>query len=264
MKCYKCNAEIPDGSKFCMECGAEQKKDKTCPKCGMAGLPEEALFCPNCGQSLKNDSGLKDKHEEANTINKEQEDNVTFPPTGDSISWFFPLYGITIGKTTMAEAKRMGYEPIGNGLTGIATSFFNKLIAPSSYIGEWSVETHGARFYKPSGKNVIANLSICTYLYGKFPAEWEKKYNISFSNSYNEWKEFMEKMRFTVFVAIAPPTNISSVPSGKLLLAVLICTSSDKKLEVRLHFNFKNNNGEKDIADSKNSLDDIFMKCLTA
>ena len=261
MKCCKCEAEIPDGSKFCMECGAEQFKGKSCQKCGMTGLPEEALFCPNCGKQFNTTPISKTSERTGNIV--EHEKHNMLPPAGDSISWFFPLYGITIGKTTMAEAKAMGYEPESNGVVGLASSFFNKHISSSAYIGEWTVRKNGAYFNKPSGKDFIDSLSISTFLYGKFPEEWEKKYNVSLSSSYNEWKGFMERMGFSIFIPIAPPTNISSSPSGKLPLAVLICTSSDKKLEVRLHFGIGNKNIEGSITDAANYLSMISMKCLT-
>lgn len=54
--CPKCGAQIPAGSKFCMECGekieAQQPKDKiVCPQCGKS--IEQGKFCPECGQKLE-------------------------------------------------------------------------------------------------------------------------------------------------------------------------------------------------------------------
>lgn len=67
MKCINCGKEIPENSKFCMECGTSVvQKEITCKKCGQA-LPAGAKFCSNCGVSTevfeasllsKNDKGF--------------------------------------------------------------------------------------------------------------------------------------------------------------------------------------------------------------
>ncbi|MGA9140622.1 MAG: SPFH domain-containing protein [Methanocella sp.] len=49
--CSKCNANVPDGAKFCPSCGAKQEAAAFCPNCG-AKLPPGAKFCPSCGQKL--------------------------------------------------------------------------------------------------------------------------------------------------------------------------------------------------------------------
>lgn len=47
--CASCNASIPAGSKFCLECGTKvEDKPGFCMSCG-ASLPPEAKFCPSCG-----------------------------------------------------------------------------------------------------------------------------------------------------------------------------------------------------------------------
>ena len=48
MLCPACGKKTPKG-KFCMECGASLVK--TCPKCGNA-LPTDGKFCPECGEQL--------------------------------------------------------------------------------------------------------------------------------------------------------------------------------------------------------------------
>ena len=50
MKCLKCQFEIPDDSKFCLECG--EKIETTCPQCGKK-LPVGSKFCNECGYNLK-------------------------------------------------------------------------------------------------------------------------------------------------------------------------------------------------------------------
>lgn len=47
--CASCNASIPAGSKFCLQCGTKvEDKPGFCMSCG-ASLPLEAKFCPSCG-----------------------------------------------------------------------------------------------------------------------------------------------------------------------------------------------------------------------
>lgn len=52
MKCVKCNAELPEGAKFCNMCGAKQETNspKYCVQCGSA-LLNGAAFCSDCGAS---------------------------------------------------------------------------------------------------------------------------------------------------------------------------------------------------------------------
>lgn len=47
--CPNCNSEVPENSKFCMECGASLAAK--CAKCG-AELPRGAKFCLECGEKL--------------------------------------------------------------------------------------------------------------------------------------------------------------------------------------------------------------------
>jgi class 3 adenylate cyclase len=59
MKCPKCQFEIPEGSKFCLECG--HQIELRCPSCSKT-LPIDAKFCYECGYklSLPSEAPLKD------------------------------------------------------------------------------------------------------------------------------------------------------------------------------------------------------------
>lgn len=48
VKCPNCQNEVPEGSKFCMNCGTKIETP-TCKKCG-AKLSSNAKFCPECGE----------------------------------------------------------------------------------------------------------------------------------------------------------------------------------------------------------------------
>ncbi|HJJ82686.1 MAG TPA: zinc ribbon domain-containing protein, partial [Methanocorpusculum sp.] len=48
--CPKCGAAVPDGAKFCPECGKKMGAS-ACPKCG-AELSAGAKFCPECGERV--------------------------------------------------------------------------------------------------------------------------------------------------------------------------------------------------------------------
>ncbi len=56
MKCFNCNKDIVENSKFCKYCGAKQpekqhKEARTCPHCSRPNSPE-SKFCIYCGSSL--------------------------------------------------------------------------------------------------------------------------------------------------------------------------------------------------------------------
>jgi class 3 adenylate cyclase len=49
MRCPRCDADTPEGAKFCLECGTPLKL--RCPQCGADVLPR-AKFCGECGTPL--------------------------------------------------------------------------------------------------------------------------------------------------------------------------------------------------------------------
>src|ERR1700737_1683371 len=49
MRCSRCGADCPAGTKFCGQCGAALSSN--CPSCGAANPPEHK-FCGQCGASL--------------------------------------------------------------------------------------------------------------------------------------------------------------------------------------------------------------------
>lgn len=64
MICSKCNCEIPDGSKFCTNCGATVSapadNKKFCENCGLE-LPKGARFCAVCGAPVNSGAAAEVK-----------------------------------------------------------------------------------------------------------------------------------------------------------------------------------------------------------
>lgn len=52
MFCSKCSAQIPSGSKFCLQCGEKVSDVLYCMNCGEK-LPPNAKFCLKCGNKVK-------------------------------------------------------------------------------------------------------------------------------------------------------------------------------------------------------------------
>jgi class 3 adenylate cyclase/tetratricopeptide (TPR) repeat protein len=56
MRCPKCNAESPEGKRFCGDCGTTL--ENRCPQCG-ADIPAGKRFCGDCGAALAPGNSLK-------------------------------------------------------------------------------------------------------------------------------------------------------------------------------------------------------------
>ena len=50
--CDACGAALPEGAKFCPECGKPAVKKSVCPVCGAVPGAENAKFCAECGAPL--------------------------------------------------------------------------------------------------------------------------------------------------------------------------------------------------------------------
>lgn len=48
IKCPNCGSEVPENSKFCLECGTKMATEWQCKNCGEM-VPANAKFCGNCG-----------------------------------------------------------------------------------------------------------------------------------------------------------------------------------------------------------------------
>ena len=50
--CSKCNAEVPTGSRFCLQCGQKVNDVIHCVDCGEK-IIANAKFCPSCGKKTR-------------------------------------------------------------------------------------------------------------------------------------------------------------------------------------------------------------------
>lgn len=50
--CQSCHAPLPQGARFCAQCGQPVPAPKTCPQCH-AQVPDGARFCSACGEPLQ-------------------------------------------------------------------------------------------------------------------------------------------------------------------------------------------------------------------
>ncbi|CAG0968987.1 DNA-directed RNA polymerase subunit E' [Anaerolineae bacterium] len=49
--CVNCNAVLPQGSRFCDQCGTQVQEPITCPAC-KASIPHDSRFCDQCGATV--------------------------------------------------------------------------------------------------------------------------------------------------------------------------------------------------------------------
>ena len=113
MKCPHCGQEHPDDFLLCPYTGKSLKQQtKVCgnPDCQYPNVPIEAKYCPRCGWKFP----MQNENNNEFYVSS-QEDSTKL-----SLNDFFPVDGVTLGKTTFSDAKSLGLEPEWHGSKAVA------------------------------------------------------------------------------------------------------------------------------------------------
>lgn len=130
---------------------------------------------------------------------------------------FFPIFGVTLGKTTWKDAENMGakvviYEKGPSRLTRI----------------------NNVAFWDHKGKGVFTDLHW-VYHNADFPSLWKEK-SFSWDLSYEDWIDLFEKLRYSITIKKEPYQKVWQ--GHTVLSAEFKALSPDDILEFRLDFDF--------------------------
>ena len=129
-----------------------------------------------------------------------------------AIDTFFPIYGITLGKSTWYDMARAGN------------------MVESNDDGNAYCRAHDLLFSDFGKNGVFSNLYITDG--SNMPPAWIKL-GLQWGNSYNTWKKLFEDMGYTVIVEKAPAER------GGNFSADLRVISPDARLRMDLEFDFR-------------------------
>lgn len=157
----------------------------------------------------------------------------TVSQTKATLETFFPIYGVTLGKTTVKEAKKMGFK---------VEKYEKK---------DYNFHAGSLTFWDFNHDDIFEWVSLYNSS-NAIPVEWSK-YGFDFSLSYSVWKALINSLGFTIDT-IEEPKTVTKKDDYKFLDAKIVAFSSDGKLKLTLDFSYGNKNGEGYSIDSKNSL----------
>ena len=160
---------------------------------------------------------IQDVYNEVDVIEKQPESiDVSSSATDD----FFPLFGITLGKTTWQDAKDIGVK---------VRRIENE---PSRTINVEKVD-----FWDHEGVGVFTSL-YWTNDESDFPVLWKSK-GFDWNLSYDKWIEVFEKLGFDITITRQPSQSIYS--RRNTLNAEFEALSPDKTLRFIMDFNYGGN-----------------------
>lgn len=197
MKCMDCGLLLIDGLGIeCPECRSENIKDD--------GSSYLQYTCKICGHNWGGDYDDDDDNDGILTFEN-----------------FFPVCGITLGKSTLHDVQRQKelYVKIKyyDGGTVIATVKETK--------------HGGCDIRKEEGSNLFTHISMNTRF--MFP-EWSEL-GFNWELSYNDWVSLFKRMGFTVIQTIEPEV-CSGGDEPDFLSATLVSISKDRSLKFQLCF----------------------------
>ena len=160
---------------------------------------------------------IQDVSDEVDVI-ETQPDSIEV--SSSAIDNFFPLFGITLGKTTWKDAKEMGLK---------VSKFENE--------ESRTINVEDVDFWDHDGVGVFTSL-YWTYDEHDFTPLWKSK-GFDWNLSYDKWIEVFEKLGFDITVTRQPSQSIYS--RRKVLSAEFEALSPDKALNFIMDFNYGEN-----------------------
>lgn len=162
------------------------------------------------------------------------EKDISNNNTPFSIADFFPVYGITMGKSTWKDVAEAGIEVFSEA-SGKCWGHF------PNYQGA---------IHDEDNEGVVTSLEFFPQT-EKLPIEW-MKFCIDSSTSFDEWMNFFQSHGFVITILDAP--HMGEYEGRSTFVADVIATSKNRDIEFFLMFANGNKNGEGALSSSKNSL----------
>lgn len=207
MKCQKCGAEVPDGAKFCNECGAkieqvalfkddESKNTEPC-KCESCGniIPNNSVFCPICHTYQKNKFTPTGDVEK--TSDKKPMRRVLLLYIGLIV--FMILAAFIAGTISQCNQPDDFQEPVTTSTNQTAndtseTDLFEWYdITPFSIDipKEWTHKAHDGYyyFYDPDGNRLYISSSQSNISPSQFTSGYVDSFLDGFANSFDDFEE---------------------------------------------------------------------------
>lgn len=150
---------------------------------------------------------------------------------------FFPLYGFTLGKSTVSNFKNKGY------------------IVKKTDSGAQHCSVRGVTFWDFDEDNVFEDVTMnADYI----PDRWVDNLDIDGRYSYNRLLANFKKLGFTIQVKKAPV--VKEYSGRKTLSADVTAISDNGRLKFNLKFDYGNDNGEGYTKDSSYTLYNISVE----
>lgn len=183
--------------------------DSSTPGIGLTASSTQTTASQSTGESSGTSSNSQSYKQRVFTPRKSK----------DWLAEFFPLNGITLGKTTYADALKMGFKRTGED--GYKAEHNVLQVGPISF---WTGVTYSNnKFY-----DKLTGTSL--------PKAWKKKFGIDDSMSYNEWMAFFNSLGFNVYEVTQP--TVGSYDGRDFLVAKVNAVDPKGQIMFCLLFNY--------------------------
>lgn len=160
-------------------------------------------------------------------------------PGSSVVNRFFPVYGFTVGQSTVKQMEAQGYE------------------VKKTDSGARSCRVKGLTFWDFNKDKVFESLFMIDS--SNMPDRWENL-GLTWNASYNQVLNLFKGMGFKITVKEKPKTR--EYNGRKTLTANVIATSADGALQFKFDFDYGNENGEGYSLNSPNTLFSIDIEAL--